>query len=182
MKTIKNEGRSTDCPFPKKEGKVKSMKTLVIGERELKLEYSFEAAEHKDTVQKMFNVVSGAYLAKTGIASAENKDEDKMASAMIDSVSLMVADIPHIVKTAFYSGLLENNPVSEEEAYELMKQYMKENKISYAKLFEDIKECMEDDGFFDLSGLTDMIQKMNPETSKRQYKKPQDHKKPNGTK
>ena len=155
------------------------MKTLVIGERELKLEYSFKAAEHKDTVQKMFNVVSGAYLAKTGI---ESEDENKMASAMIDSVSLMVADIPHIVKTAFYSGLLENNPVSEEEAYGLMKQYMKENKISYAKLFEDIKECMEEDGFFDLSGLTDMIQKMNPETSKKQPKKPQDHKKPNGTK
>lgn len=155
------------------------MKTLVIGERELKLEYSFKAAEHKDTVQKMFNVVSGAYLAKTEI---ESEDENKMASAMIDSVSLMVADIPHIVKTAFYSGLLENNPVSEEEAYELMKHYMKENKISYAKLFEDIKECMEEDGFFDLSGLTDMIQKMNPKTSKKQPKKPQDHKKPTGTK
>lgn len=158
------------------------MKTLVINGKEYKLEYSFEAAEHKDTVQKMFNVVSGAYLAKTGIASAESKDEDKLASAMIDSVSLMVADIPHIVKTVFYSGLLENNPVSEEEAYELMKQYMKENKFSYAKLFEDIKECMEDDGFFDLSGLTDMVQKMNPETSKKEPKKPQDHKKSSGMK
>ena len=37
----------------------------------------------------------------------------------------------------------------------------KENKISYRKLFEDIKTCMEDDGFFDLSGLTEMMEEMN---------------------
>lgn len=150
------------------------MKTLIIGGNEYILEYSFEAAEHRGTVQKMFNVLSGAYLARQGVKGDETDKE--VAAVMVDGVSAMVADIPHIVKTAFYSGLLENNPVSEEEANALMKQYMKENKISYNKLYEDIKTCMEEDGFFDLSGLTDMLKSMS-QSMKKVVKAPQDHKK-----
>ena len=37
---------------------------------------------------------------------------------------------------------------------------MIENKISFYRLFEDLKKWMEDDGFFDLSGLNEMIQQM----------------------
>ena len=153
---------------------------LKIGEKDYTLEYSFMAAEHNDTVQKMFNVVSGAYLFKRANFT-DNTTEEDVAFAMIEGTGEMVADIPHIVKTAFYSGLLENHNVSQEEAYVLMKQYMKENKISYRKLFEDIKTCMEDDGFFDLSGLTEMLQEMNKgieeQTKKKPKKAPQDHKK-----
>lgn len=155
------------------------MKVLNIGEKEYTLEYSFMAAEHNETVQKMFNVVSGAYLVKRANLAEENKED--IAVAMIEGTCEMVADIPHIVKTAFYSGLLENHNVSKEEAYTLMKQYMKENKISFRKLFDDIKECMEDDGFFDLSGLTEMMEEMNKgmeeQTKKRTPKTPTDHKK-----
>lgn len=148
------------------------MKTITVNGKDYKLEYSFMAAEHKDTVQKMFNVVSGAYIVKRANAI---KEEDA-AEAMIEGTSEMVADIPHIVKTAFYSGLLENENVSEDKAYEIMKAYMKENKISYRKLFDDIKECMEDDGFFDLSGLTEMLNEMNKSVEENMKKIPQDHK------
>lgn len=155
------------------------MLNLKIGEKDYTLEYSFMAAEHNETVQKMFNVVSGAYLIKKTNLTGDNKED--IASAMIEGTGEMVADIPHIVKTAFYSGLLENHDVSQEEAYTLMKQYMKENKISFKKLFDDIKKCMEDDGFFDLSGLTEMMEEMNKsvetQTKKRTPKTPQDHKK-----
>lgn len=155
------------------------MKTLTINEKEYTLEYSFMAAEHKETVQKMFNVVSGAYLIKH---SDVEEDKTAVMDALLQGTGEMVADIPNIVKTAFYSGLLEHHEVSEEDAYELMKSYMKENKISFKKLFDDIKTCMEDDGFFDLSGLTEMMEEMNSsvETNvkKKSPKKPQDHKKP----
>ena len=160
------------------------MKTLTIGGNEYKLEYTFKASEHKDTVQKMFKVLSGAYLMRKGVVIDETDEEkarEAMINAMIDGSAEMVADVPHIVKSAFYAGLLEHNPKSEEEAYSLMKEYMKENKISFRKLFEDIKECMEDDGFFDLSGLTEMLQEMNG-TPKKTKKVPQDHKKPTSTK
>lgn len=151
------------------------MKILNINGKDYTLEYSFMAAEHNETVQKMFNVVSGAYLIKRADLVGESKEQ--MAMAMLDGTGEMVADIPHIVKTAFYSGLLENHDVSEEDAYDLMKQYMKENKISFRKLFDDIKTCMEDDGFFDLSGLTEMMEEMNKSVQEQVKKKPQDHKK-----
>lgn len=140
------------------------MKVLNIGGKEYKLEYSFEAAEHKQTVQKMFNIVSGAYMFKS-----ENPLE-----AIIAGTTEMIGDIPGIVRTAFYSGLLENNPVSEEESVSLMRQYMKENGKNYRNLYDDIFKCMEDDGFFDLSGLTEAVKMMSeiPEkmTEKKQKK------------
>lgn len=155
------------------------MLNLKIGEKDYTLEYSFMAAEHNETVQKMFNVVSGAYLIRKANITGENKED--IANAMLEGTGEMVADIPHIVKTAFYSGLLEHHNISQEDAYDLMKQYMKENKISFKKLFDDIKTCMEDDGFFDLSGLTEMMEEMNQsvetQTKKRTPKTPQDHKK-----
>lgn len=141
------------------------MKTIKIGDKEYTLEFTFEAAECKGLVQSMFNVLSGAYILRNvggavgGTLSKEEEDEAAFR-CMVDGSSEMVADIPHICKTGFYAGLLENNEVSEGEAKELMKQYMKENKISFHGMYELLKQCMEDDGFFDLSGLTEMIQKM----------------------
>ena len=156
------------------------MKNITVNGKEYKLEYSFKAAEHKDTVQKMFNVLSGAYFIKKTSISQNDEDlsKESVAIAMIDGTGELVSDIPHIVKTAFYSGLLENEKLSEEEAYELMKNYMKENKVSFRKLFEDIKTCMEEDGFFDLSGLTEMMKEMEENVQSNLKKKvPQDHKK-----
>ena len=144
----------------RKKGKGNCMKTLKIGEKEYSLEFSFAAAEHKALVQNMFNVMSGAYIVKNGV-SAETENGKNATMAMINGVSEMVADIPQICRVAFYAGLLENSPVKEDEAKELMKQYMRENKMSFHRLFEELKQCMEDDGFFDLSGLTEMIQSMN---------------------
>ena len=142
------------------------MKTIKIGDKEYTLEFTFEAAECKGLVQSMFNVLSGAYILRNaggavgGTLSKEEEDEAAFR-CMVDGSSEMVADIPHICRIGFYAGLLENNEVSEDEAKELMKQYMKENKISFHGMYELLKQCMEDDGFFDLSGLTEMIQKMN---------------------
>lgn len=141
------------------------MANIKIGEKEYNLEFTFAAAEHKGLVQSMFNIMSGAYIVTNG-ANGDN-DEVSAVAAMINGTAEMVADIPRICMIAFYAGMLENNPVGEDEAKELMKQYMKENKLSFYRLFEDLKQYMEDDGFFDLSGLTDMIQKMNSGAEKQ---------------
>lgn len=157
------------------------MRTINIGETEYTLEYTFAAAEHNQTVQKMFDLMSGAYIFK----QAENPSkmtEAESTKAMINGTGAMVADMPHVVKTAFYSGLLEHHEdIDEKESYKLLKQYMRENKFSFVKVFNDIKECMEEDGFFDLSGLTEMLEEMNKgieeDLKQKQPKKPTDHKK-----
>lgn len=160
------------------------MKTIQINGKEYKLEYSFKAAEVKSVVQKMFNMLSGGYIIKhtqLGVSS----DVASTASAMIDGTSEMISEIPHVCKDSFYAGLLENNPVSYEESEKLMKEYMKEHKLSFNKLYKEIQSTMEDDGFFDLTGITEMLEEMNKsleteaeqQTEKKQPKVPQDHQK-----
>lgn len=161
------------------------MKTIKVGEKEYQLEYTFEAVECRDLIQKMFNVLSLSYLYKDMNASDLDRgiSNEMKVGQVFNGASEMVADIPHICYTAFYAGLLEHNPLSEKESKKLMKSYMKENKLSFRTLFENLKTYMEDDGFFDLSGLTEMLKEMNPtEKTQKAPKKLQDHKKPTSTK
>lgn len=152
------------------------MKTIKVADTEVTLEYTFEAAEYKAVVQKMYLMLTGMALVK----DAEDLDNPS-STEMIDGSINMFADIPETCKIAFYAGLLENNPMPNDDANSLMRSYMKENKLSYTEMFEQIKECMEEDGFFHLIGLDDALEKMSedlkPEVQKTE-KKPADHKKP----
>ena len=148
------------------------MKVITVDGKEYKLEFSFEAAEYKEFVKKMFDIVSGAILVKGA------KDVEKPTHGeMIDGSASIIAEIPHICIDGFYAGLLENNPVSQDEAKTLMKSYMKESKLSFMKLYEELRQCMEDDGFFDLSGLSDVQESMEKTVDENITKIPQDHKK-----
>lgn len=149
------------------------MRTLTIGGNDYKIEYSFEAAEYKDCVDKAFKILSGGYLMRrNGIPDddspvAERKRE--MAAAFVDGTGDMLSDIPKIAVTFLYGGLLENNPVaSEAEAKELFKQFVKENpndeRASFFGMYAFLRDCMEEDGFFKLTGLEKMIAEMNAAT------------------
>lgn len=154
------------------------MKTITVDNKDYKLEFTFDAAECRDLIQKMFNLRSGAYIVKNAKASdLENGNYENVATvgSIIDGTSEMAAEIPHVCIIAFYAGLLENNPLSKEDAKALMKAYMKENKLSFRALYDELNEIMESDGFFDLSGLTEMLRQMNSEeeeeTSENKEKK-----------
>ena len=139
------------------------MKTLKIGDKEYVLEFSFEAASHKGCINKMFKMMSGSYLGRSGVSGAADETKAERASALIDGVADMYSEMPNTVLTAFYAGLLENNAVmNEKEAGKLLKQYFKEHAgdetATFPGFFNFIKECMEDDGFFKLSGLDKMIE------------------------
>lgn len=146
------------------------MKEITVNGNDYKLEFSFEAAEKKDFVALMFRLASGAAL----LDGAEDM-ENPTAKDMINGTVNMVADIPHICRIGFFTGLLENNPLPEAEAKALMKSYMKENEIGYAELYDEIRKCMEDDGFFKLSGINKMLEQM--QENQNQAKIPKDHKK-----
>jgi len=160
----------------REKGKRLIMKTIKVADTEVTLEYTFEAAEYKAVVQKMYLMLTGMALVK----DAEDLDNPS-PTEMIDGSINMFADIPETCKIAFYAGLLENNPMSNDDANLLMRSYMKENKLSYTEMFEQIKECMEEDGFFHLIGLDDALEKMSgdltQEVQKTAPKKPADHKK-----
>ncbi|MCU6748049.1 hypothetical protein OCV51_10365 [Faecalicatena acetigenes] len=156
------------------------MKTIQIGNEQYTLEFGFEAAENKNVVQRMFNALSMSYIGKRLDLDGENS-KAQVAVAMLDGTADLISDIPYICKDAFYAGLLEHHKdITAEKSKDLMKQYMKEKKLSFKGLYEEIKETMEDDGFFDLTGLTEMIEEMNKAeeiVEKKVPKTPQDHKK-----
>ena len=159
------------------------MLEISIKDKQYKLEYTFEAVRHKTLLKMMFDIMSGAYTTKK-ILSVQNENEANAVVAMLDGTSDMVADIPEITEIAFYAGLLENNPVDKAEAKSLMKQYMIDNKLSFNALYTDIKKCMEDDGFFDLSGINEMLEQMNKAITEGQDNKkvvPMDHQKKKST-
>lgn len=61
-----------------------------------------------------------------------------------------------------------------------MKEYMKANGLSFVKLYGELTDCMKEDGFFELSGLTEMMTQTKEEMEKEDSKvtkMPQDHKK-----
>lgn len=158
------------------------MTTIKIGEKEYDLEFTFAAADEKNLIQSMFKIVSGAYFFNHG-------KEETMAAAMMNGTAEMVADLPMVCKQAFYAGLKEHHEgITYEEAIELMKAYMKENKMSFNALFQLLKTQMEEDGFFELTGIVEMMEQMskeeeNTEQTAKQPKTPQDHlKKLTGTK
>ena len=137
------------------------MKKITINGKEYTLEYSFDAAEDRDCVQAMFKILSGAYVARRAVAVDKN-DSIGAGSAIIDGMSDQVTEIPHVVNVAFSAGLLENHEgITKDESKNLLRTYMKETKTSYMGMYELIRDCMEEDDFFDLSGLTEMIQAMN---------------------
>ena len=157
------------------------MKIITVDNKEYKLVFLYEAAEYKDFVQKMFNIRSGAYL----VSEASDIEEPTARDLIKGSIS-MISDMPSICRIGFYAGLLEENPMSTDEAKTLMRKYMKENGLSYKGLYDELNKCMEDDGFFDLSGITEAINEMfgdqEEQKPKRTTKAPQDHKKSTGTK
>ncbi|MBD9082013.1 MAG: hypothetical protein EGR48_00345 [Lachnospiraceae bacterium] len=148
------------------------MRTITVNGTELNMVFTYAAAECKELVQRMFSVVSGSYILKN---NSENR-----AEAVLDGTAEMVAEIPQICSIAFYAGLLEKNPSSFEDARSMMRTYMEENDLSYAGLYKQIKAWMEEDGFFKLSGLTEMLEEMSQNAEEKipkQPKAPQDHRK-----
>lgn len=155
------------------------MKTITVDGKEYKLEFGFDAVEVGELVQKMFEVKSGIYIARSA------QEGNNIAVAMLDGTSEMLATIPKICVLAIYAGCLEHNPVSMDEAKALLKKYMKQEKKSCTDVYNEVlMPCMEDDGFFVMSGIEKMIETMNQameqEENAEQTTKvvPQDHKKP----
>ena len=159
------------------------MKILTIGGKDYKVEFSFEAAEYKDCVDRVFKVVSGSYIMKNG--PSEEGEKISIAAAVMNGASDMVSDIPKVAMVALYAGLLENNPVENEQAAkDLFKQFIRENpeddRASFWGMYNFLRDCMEEDGFFKLTGMDKVIDKLNEAAEEQKSKSgkiPQDHKK-----
>ena len=121
------------------------------------LKFTHKAAKCQKCVQKVFELLTGASVMR----GMDNGEEPTLAG-MLTGVAYQVGEIPSLCDTLMYAGLKAENPVdTEEEAGDLLISYMEETGKDYAEIFESLKECMEEDGFFKISGIDQMIQNMN---------------------
>jgi hypothetical protein len=160
------------------------MMIINVDNKEYTLRFGIKASMHKDLVNRMFKILTGAYV----IRETEKVQETKSAiGGLLDGVADMVADIPETVMIAWQAGLEQYHPMDTSASYDLLEKYMVESGKNFANLYEDLKNAMEDDGFFELSGLKAMIDQMN-QTEQTAQKKPKtakapaDHKTKTGTK
>ena len=78
----------------------------------------------------------------------------------LEGAAITVGNMPQTCIDAVYAGCLEKNAVTREEAKQIARAYLSENKKNYRDLFLEIIKAMEEDGFFDLSGITSSLNAM----------------------
>lgn len=150
-------------------------KVITIGKKDYKLEYSIEASLYQDCTESVFDFFSKV---------SESND--------VKSSIKGIASIPNTTLTLFYAGLMEHHGESGDctvmnktDAKRLLTQLIKETQSkedtedkslgSFYGVLNMIFEQMGEDVFFDLIGMTDMMETAEMEQTKV-TKMPQDHK------
>lgn len=139
------------------------MKIISIGNKEYTFEFSIEASLYNDCTESVME-----FMFEIGNAQ-EEQDTKELLKTM--------TSIPQTAITLFYAGLMEHHGTeisTMAKAKDLAKQHIKENGENFYSIIKDMLECMGDDGFFDMIGLTEM---MKTEEMPKAPKQPQDHKK-----
>lgn len=151
-------------------------KILKIGDKEYKLEYSIEASLYNDCVKSVMNTL-------VSISGGTNRDISETISGM--------SDIPKTTIIVFYAGLIQyhgNHPDGDGSvpdlttAKRLVAQCLSEHKEdecgNFYGIFNMCLMQMEEDGFFELTGLAEFINEINgTRKSRKTPKKPTDHQK-----
>ena len=156
------------------------MKILTIGGRDYTFEFSIEASLYNECTEKITSLMVGVGQAKEG-EGADNNEK-------VENVISTISNVPVVAMTMFYAGLLEHHGVngdgsikSMKDAKALVRQYLVEHKDddkgNFYSVMDEMIECMEDDGFFELTGMTRMLKNGEEEATKKAPKVPQDHKK-----
>lgn len=133
------------------------MREIKIKDKPYIIKFTHKAAKCQNCVQKVFELLTGT-MAMGNLPT----DREPTLADMLNGVGKQVAMIPAMCDTMMFAGLKAENPVAtEEEAGDLLIEYMEETGKGYAEIFEGFKKCMEEDGFFKIAGIEDMIQSMN---------------------
>lgn len=151
-------------------------KILKIGDKDYKLEYGIEASLYNDCIKSVMNTL-------VAIGGGTNRNISEMISGM--------SDIPRTAIIVFYAGLIQyhgDHPDGDGSvpdlatAKKLVVQYISEHKDdergNFFGIFDMCLGQMEEDGFFELTGMTEFVNEINgAKKPKRAPKKPMDHQK-----
>lgn len=157
------------------------MKTLTIGGVDYTFEFSVEASLYNECTEKVTGLM-------VGIGQARDFSGEENEQQQMKNVLATISNIPQVAMTMFYAGLLEHHGPSGDgtvrgmkDAKILARTYLTEHKEdekgNFYAIMDEMIGCMEDDGFFELTGLSQMLKTGEEKESKKAPKVPQDHKK-----
>lgn len=161
-------------------------KILNIGGQDYKLEYTMEAALFGECAEVTTKIIEQFAEINASIdTNTTAKNALKEAKEKLEAYIKTISNVPQKVLTLFYAGLLEHHGSHPEGdglvpnlqaakvlLFKYMKEHNGEDEGDFFGVFNMILGQMEEDGFFDLTGLNRML---NAQTKKP--KQPQDHKK-----
>lgn len=137
------------------------MRTIKINGNPFNIKFSYRAARYNKCVEQAFSVLSGVAILGELADSEKPKYSD-----FIKGTCKQIGMLAEMCETFFYAGLIDDKdnelrPKNEEEAGDLLIEYMEENGKNYAEIYDSLMECMEEDGFFEKSGIKTRIEALN---------------------
>lgn len=144
------------------------MRTIKINGKPFNIKFSYRAAKYESCVESAFAVLSGAMIMGS-VADAETPKY----SDFIKGTCRQVGAVPNLCDKFFYAGLLDDKdneyrPKTEEEAGDLLIDYMEENDKNYDEIYDSLMECMKEDGFFEKSGIQTKLDNLAESMKKAQ--------------
>ena len=133
------------------------MKKLTIENEEYTLEYTIGAAYNTEMVEKTILMQTGAYLMD---------DVNKGSLGLAYGSAKALSEIPKLCSLYFNAGLQEHHKLKAADSDRLMFMYMKENNLNFTALYKELQEVLNEDGFFEIIGLTEMLAEQNKEIEK----------------
>lgn len=144
------------------------MRRLTINGKEYTVEFSIEASLYNECTESVMNLIMGFGEAQGELENAK-KDKDAVRES-IQKTLFSFANVAPTAMTLFYAGLLEHHGVTMEEAKELIALYLKENDASFLDVLNLMIEVMGEDHFFDLTGLSRILNQVDLEDKKKRKK------------
>lgn len=154
------------------------MRRLTIGGKEYTFRFSIEASLYNECTEAMMNMFLSLGEAQGAAESAVETVNDNIASAKAQVMSALrkaftsISNVPQTALTLFYAGLLEEHSDSvrsKNDAKKLLAQFINEVEDEKNKNFYYVVNLMLDimgeDHFFDLTGLSKLLNEAVPEKS-----------------
>lgn len=148
------------------------MRKLTIKNKEYTFKFSIEASLYNECTESVMNMLMS--FGELREAASENASE--VRRKMLSTIT----NIPKTALTLFYAGLMEfhgysgdNSVRSINDAKSILTDYVDESGDNLYDVMNLMLECMGEDHFFDLTGLSEILSKMteNGESEKKSGKK-----------
>lgn len=147
------------------------MRRLTINGKEYTFKFSIEASLYNECTEATMNmfISFGEAQGEASAAVEEENAKDQVMSAMRKTFS-SIANIPQTALTLFYAGLMEchgaagdNTVRSITDAKGVLADYLRESGSNFYDVMNMMLETMGEDHFFDLTGISEILKKMNPD-------------------